>query len=46
MNLAINTIFPSKNCIDRLAFMVVLECALCEAGLVGVERVKLVSYGF
>jgi hypothetical protein len=43
MNLTIRTVFPPKNNIDRLDFIVVVECALCESGLVGVERVNLVS---
>ena len=43
-NLKIST-FP-KNSIDRLAFIVEVGYILCVAGFVGVERVKLVPYGF
>jgi hypothetical protein len=47
MNIKISTnFFFSKNGFDRLDFIVEVECALCEAGLVCVERVKLVPYGF
>jgi hypothetical protein len=46
MNLKTSTNFFPKNSTDRLAFIVEVDCALCEAGVVGVQRVKLVSYGF